>query len=111
METCALCSKTGSAGSLKVCSRCKTARYCSAACQKDAWQGHKKECKQLSKRAAITLESSPGMDAFDLEEDDESGMPLKHIDAQNRNEHVTFVVQSWCDSFQGGYSVENFHRA
>ncbi|XP_054892310.1 histone-lysine N-methyltransferase SMYD3 [Poeciliopsis prolifica] len=29
------------------CSQCKTARYCNAACQKQAWPGHKRECKCL----------------------------------------------------------------
>ena len=106
MEACSLCQKTGTAGTLMVCSRCKTSRYCSAACQKDAWSSHKRDCK---KWAAITLETSPAMDNDDDLDDDESDMPLKHIDAQNRNEHVTFVVQSWCDSFQGGYSLSNFH--
>uniref|UniRef100_A0A3B5LYH2 [histone H3]-lysine(4) N-trimethyltransferase n=1 Tax=Xiphophorus couchianus TaxID=32473 RepID=A0A3B5LYH2_9TELE len=29
------------------CSQCKMARYCNAACQKQAWYGHKRECKCL----------------------------------------------------------------
>jgi hypothetical protein len=33
---------------LRLCSRCKTVRYCSAACQALAWRtGHKQECAQL----------------------------------------------------------------
>jgi hypothetical protein len=29
----------------KVCSRCKTAAYCSSECQKSQWKSHKRECK------------------------------------------------------------------
>uniref|UniRef100_A0A1A7WRW9 [histone H3]-lysine(4) N-trimethyltransferase n=1 Tax=Iconisemion striatum TaxID=60296 RepID=A0A1A7WRW9_9TELE len=29
------------------CSQCKMARYCNATCQKQAWSGHKRECKCL----------------------------------------------------------------
>ncbi|XP_012736997.2 histone-lysine N-methyltransferase SMYD3 [Fundulus heteroclitus] len=29
------------------CSQCKMARYCNTACQKQAWSGHKRECKCL----------------------------------------------------------------
>jgi len=32
---------------LKVCSRCKQAPYCGAACQKAAWKGHKVTCMTL----------------------------------------------------------------
>jgi len=31
-----------------ICSGCKSAGYCSAACQKDHWHLHKKLCKLLS---------------------------------------------------------------
>ncbi|XP_076579113.1 histone-lysine N-methyltransferase SMYD3 [Chaetodon auriga] len=29
------------------CSQCKTARYCNITCQREAWSGHKRECKCL----------------------------------------------------------------
>uniref|UniRef100_A0A665V220 [histone H3]-lysine(4) N-trimethyltransferase n=1 Tax=Echeneis naucrates TaxID=173247 RepID=A0A665V220_ECHNA len=32
---------------LSRCSQCKTARYCNTTCQKQAWSGHKRECKCL----------------------------------------------------------------
>ncbi|XP_062379810.1 histone-lysine N-methyltransferase SMYD3 [Sardina pilchardus] len=35
------------AESLLRCSRCKTARYCNATCQKEAWSKHKGECRRL----------------------------------------------------------------
>ncbi len=31
-----------------VCSRCKTARFCSAECQKKAWKQHKPDCNKIS---------------------------------------------------------------
>jgi len=42
---CAECGEEGGA-SLKVCKACMHARYCSAACQRNHWPKHKKECKQ-----------------------------------------------------------------
>ena len=32
---------------LKTCGRCSNARYCSTACQLEAWPGHKPECALL----------------------------------------------------------------
>lgn len=39
-RSCAVCGHAAT----KVCSRCKTARYCSAACQRTGWRKHSKEC-------------------------------------------------------------------
>ena len=54
---CTLCGKTKSelaAGEkLRSCSGCGVARYCSGACQKTAWPGHKKECQRLNKNVQI----------------------------------------------------------
>ncbi|KAG1973171.1 histone-lysine N-methyltransferase SMYD3 [Pimephales promelas] len=45
--TCQSCFKRGE--SLSRCSQCKTARYCSVQCQKQAWLDHKRECKCLQR--------------------------------------------------------------
>ncbi|CAM4648661.1 unnamed protein product [Leuciscus chuanchicus] len=45
--TCQSCLKRGQ--SLSRCSQCKTARYCSIQCQKQAWLDHKRECKCLQR--------------------------------------------------------------
>ena len=42
---CSLCGKQRAA--LTRCSRCKQASYCGAACQNQAWKGHKKTCVTL----------------------------------------------------------------
>lgn len=39
---CIKCNKTGTA--LKLCSRCRSAKYCGAECQKADWTQHKKTC-------------------------------------------------------------------
>uniref|UniRef100_A0A8C4DLR6 [histone H3]-lysine(4) N-trimethyltransferase n=1 Tax=Dicentrarchus labrax TaxID=13489 RepID=A0A8C4DLR6_DICLA len=40
------------------CSQCKMARYCNSTCQKQAWSGHKRECKCLqSLRPRIPTDS------------------------------------------------------
>ena len=38
---CGLC---GAEDARKVCGACKTARYCSAACQRDHWRAHRRNC-------------------------------------------------------------------
>ena len=47
---CAVCGKAGT----KVCSRCKTVRYCSIGCQKRDWTngGHKRACREKTKQQA-----------------------------------------------------------
>ena len=46
----ALCNACGSPANLKVCARCRVARYCSAECQKRAWKtGHKEQCMKPGK--------------------------------------------------------------
>ena len=37
---------------LKLCGGCKTARYCSKSCQKEAWSEHKAECKRIRRDLA-----------------------------------------------------------
>ncbi|XP_076454442.1 uncharacterized protein LOC143289327 [Babylonia areolata] len=45
--TCEGCKRTGQ--SLKTCSRCCSASYCSKECQRDDWKQHKKDCKKIEK--------------------------------------------------------------
>ena len=53
-ETCSHCAALPAKGKkLLTCGRCKTAKYCSAACQKAAWgAGHKGVCKAPDKTKA-----------------------------------------------------------
>ena len=46
MSSCSNCGKQRA--SLKRCSRCKQAAYCSAGCQNAAWKGHRKTCVTLN---------------------------------------------------------------
>lgn len=48
-QTCSHCHEP-SAVKLKVCSRCKTAAYCSAACQKAHWRVHKELCAHVAQK-------------------------------------------------------------
>jgi hypothetical protein len=41
------CNKCGSIRDLKMCSYCKTIRYCSTQCQQEDWKKHKKKCDKL----------------------------------------------------------------
>ena len=49
---CDHCSASNPEGLMK-CSSCLNAAYCSKACQKAAWNSHKKHCKQIAAAAAI----------------------------------------------------------
>lgn len=42
--SCDNCEKTLRRADIKVCSRCKNARYCSPECQKSDWRKHKADC-------------------------------------------------------------------
>nr|CCA17519.1 conserved hypothetical protein [Albugo laibachii Nc14] len=40
-------------GHLSLCAGCKTVRYCSRECQKQAWKHHKRHCQQIKQRGSI----------------------------------------------------------
>lgn len=46
LQTCAYCGKASPNKALPVCTVCKRVAYCNRECQKAAWKGHKKDCKQ-----------------------------------------------------------------
>ena len=47
---CSFCKKepASSGATLKCCTRCRSAHYCSVACQKSDWKKHKKKCKEIA---------------------------------------------------------------
>jgi hypothetical protein len=50
MKKCDGCGKEGGADlTLKSCSACLSVSYCSSACQREAWIGHKAACKKNRK--------------------------------------------------------------
>ncbi|XP_024152173.1 histone-lysine N-methyltransferase SMYD3 [Oryzias melastigma] len=80
------------------CSQCKTARYCNAACQKQAWPGHKKECRclcnllprrptdsvRLSARLIFTLLNPPQSNSEELYSIDEHKSHLDLMPEQKK---------------------------
>jgi splicing suppressor protein 51 len=60
-DTCATCNATAASknlAALRLCSRCKTTRYCSRECQKTDWKTHKKACASYASAGASTEHSS-----------------------------------------------------
>lgn len=58
LQLCENCSRASSSSEpLKQCSRCKSARYCSPACQRAHWPKHKKACQLAASGAAATTGS------------------------------------------------------
>ena len=49
VKTCLAC---GKAGAKSLCMGCKTVYFCGKACQKEAWPGHKKECRRIVREKA-----------------------------------------------------------
>ena len=45
---------------MKTCGKCKSAYYCTVACQKQAWPEHKKSCKSISEKSVVPLSVSEG---------------------------------------------------
>uniref|UniRef100_A0A7S2Q118 MYND-type domain-containing protein n=1 Tax=Skeletonema marinoi TaxID=267567 RepID=A0A7S2Q118_9STRA len=56
-NNCAECGKAGD--DLKICSSCRSAKYCSRECQLKAWAGHKQECKKRSAEHEEALFKTP----------------------------------------------------
>ncbi|KAA1466978.1 hypothetical protein DENSPDRAFT_63519 [Dentipellis sp. KUC8613] len=59
-KKCDFCGKKddGNQLKLKACSACRSARYCSAACQRSHWKTHKKTCKAFMPSNTVTLKPS-----------------------------------------------------
>jgi len=45
-ETCAACGKEGNSDDMNICNKCKSVKYCNAACKKKHRKKHKKACEK-----------------------------------------------------------------
>ena len=52
------CDGCGNAGKLR-CSRCKSVHYCSAACQRNAWRGHRRACLAIAASLLSSAAAAP----------------------------------------------------
>ncbi|GJE89739.1 hypothetical protein PsYK624_058450 [Phanerochaete sordida] len=60
-DSCNNCSQPSSKVTLKACSGCRMVRYCSAACQREAWPRHKRSCATSGEaRAALEQPAQRG---------------------------------------------------
>jgi hypothetical protein len=50
LHVCGYCGKSATV-KLVTCSQCRSVAYCGKECQKAAWKGHKKVCKQIKEQA------------------------------------------------------------
>ena len=54
---CCHCGATPARGAkLNLCSGCEMAQYCGKACQRNAWKGHKADCKTAAEQLGILLQ-------------------------------------------------------
>ncbi|MBA2369117.1 MAG: zinc finger MYND domain-containing protein [Candidatus Protochlamydia sp.] len=53
------CDNCKSTENTKLCSRCQEVRYCSTACQKAAWQIHKKVCQRQTFESLVLMKEVP----------------------------------------------------
>ena len=53
VKTCLAC---GKAGAKSLCLGCRSVSFCGKACQKEAWPGHKKECRRIKRERARVLD-------------------------------------------------------
>ena len=49
VKTCLAC---GKAGAKSLCTGCRSVNFCGAACQREAWRGHKRECRRVQREKA-----------------------------------------------------------
>ena len=49
VKTCLAC---GKAGAKSLCTGCRSVSFCGWACQKEAWRGHKRECRRVQREKA-----------------------------------------------------------
>ena len=72
-DECATCGKKAGEAGRKVLLRCEACtispQYCSSACQRASWKGHKEECKAnpVKKEASGEGELEAGMDSLDVD--------------------------------------------
>ena len=52
ISTCANCGKEGNSDDMNTCNKCKTVKYCNAACKKKHRHKHKKDCEEHLRLAA-----------------------------------------------------------
>ena len=53
VKTCLAC---GKAGAKSLCTGCRSVNFCGAACQREAWRGHKRECRRVQREKARFLD-------------------------------------------------------
>ena len=49
VKTCLAC---GKAGAKSLCTGCRSVSFCGKTCQKEAWPGHKRECRRIVREKA-----------------------------------------------------------
>lgn len=55
LEACAHCRQRGN---LRVCTGCRSIKYCSSVCQKKAWKGHKAVCRAIKNETKVSTKKS-----------------------------------------------------
>jgi len=82
---CSICRVTGAERKLMVCARCKSVKYCSRDCQKEAWKHHKVMCMSTDDAHAL----------LDNLASQHNGSPL--VLALHDKLDMKAAIQEWCE--------------
>lgn len=74
------------------CKRCQTARYCSVACQAEAFKSHRKYCKDIARRAS----------AAEVVGDYTTEWRVDGITAESRFTIGQYLAYAWCVDVETG---------
>lgn len=89
------CAETSesSAQKLRYCARCRLMRYCSAACQKDAWTQHRGVCADLQTLHAKVMPRFSGARAFEWTDEGAGPTGLFMVEFEKKTRKLGFTEE------------------
>lgn len=105
--SCGFCGTLKARAILKKCNGCKSVYYCDVKCQKRAWPGHKKTCKERQKELK---QRKRELRSRQIARDPDVGDKAKVRGLENRPEYNGWVVRVVGVQPNGNFLVENIFQ-